>query len=51
MFILFINDIVLEFNNSEFEMYADISTICKSAKTVQEVNQLWLKTINLYMSG
>ncbi len=40
MSILFINDIVHEVKNSKFEMYADYSTICNSAKTVQEVNQL-----------
>ncbi len=41
VFILFINDIVLEVNNnSKYEMYAAYSTMFNSAKTVQEVNQL-----------
>ncbi len=38
MFILFMNDIVLEVKNSEFEMYADDSTLCKNAPTVNEIN-------------
>ncbi len=38
MFILFMNDIVLEVKDSEFEMYADDSTMCKNAPRVKEVN-------------
>ncbi len=37
MFILFMNDIVLEVKDSEFEMYADDSTMCKNAPTVNEL--------------
>ncbi len=41
MFILFMNDIVLEGKDFEFEMYADDSTMCKNALTVNEIyNQL-----------
>lgn len=38
LFILFMNDIVLEIKDSEFEMYADDSTMCCHAKTIQELN-------------
>ena len=40
MFILFMNDAVLEVEDSEFEMYADDSTLCCHAKTMQEINHL-----------
>ncbi len=38
MFILFMNDIVLEVKDSEFEIYANYSTMCKNAPTVNEIN-------------
>ncbi len=36
MFILFMNDIVLEVKDSEYEMYVNDSTMCKNAPTVNE---------------
>ncbi len=38
MFILFMNDIALEVKDSEFDMYADYSTMCKNAPTANEIN-------------
>ena len=39
MFIIFMNDLILEIENSKFEMYADDSTLCNHAKHIQEINQ------------
>ncbi len=38
MFILFMNDLILEIERSKFEMYADDSTLCNHSKYIQEIN-------------
>ncbi len=37
-FNLFMNDSVLKVENAHFEMYADDSTICRTAKSVETIN-------------
>ncbi len=48
MFILFMNDIVLEVKDSEFQMYADDST---NAPTVNEINNQLTELSNQYITG
>ncbi len=37
-FILFMNDLVLEVENAHLEMYANYSTLCTAAKSVETIN-------------
>ena len=49
LFILFMNDVVLEVENSKFDMYADDSTLYSSAKSVANLNNtLTAETQPLY---